>query len=316
MSRLGGANKDVTVQRSINFKSRPVWTAGLLGGCLLLQGCGISDAPVLFPKGPIALAERDLLFTAFAIMMIVAIPAIVLTLFFVWRYRKEGGKGAYAPEWDSSWKVETVVWLVPAAIIVVLGTLVWQTTHKLDPYKQLSSDKPAFRVQAVALDWKWLFLYPELGVASVNELAFPADRPLSIEITSDTVMNSLMIPALGGQIYAMAGMRSELNLLADEPGVFIGRNTMYSGDGFPDQHFKAHALSEEDFSGWQEKVSSQASKLDAETYLELHKQSIANPVAYYSSFETDLFKLILRKYSPIVGPYESKAAELICRGAA
>ncbi|WP_306146257.1 ubiquinol oxidase subunit II [Roseibium sp. MMSF_3412] len=293
-----------------------IWIAGVLGMCLLLPGCGLSDAPVLHPKGPIALAERDLLFTAFWIMMIVAIPAIVLTLFFVWRYRSGSKKAAYAPEWDSSWKVETVVWLVPAAIIVVLGTLVWQSTHKLDPYREIASDKPAFKVQAIALDWKWLFLYPELGVASVNELSFPADRPLSIEITSDTVMNSLMIPALGGQIYAMAGMRSELNLLADDPGVFMGRNTMYSGDGFPDQHFKAHAMSEADFTAWKAKVSGEGTSLDAETYLELHKQSIANPVAYYSSFETDLFKLILRKYAPIVGPYESEAAELICRGAA
>lgn len=249
-------------------------------------------------------------------MMIVAIPAIVLTLFFVWRYRGGAAKAAYTPDWEGSWKIETVVWLVPAAIVMVLGTLVWQTTHKLDPYKELTSDKPAFKVQAVALDWKWLFLYPETGVASVNELAFPADRPLSIEITSDTVMNSLMIPALGGQIYAMAGMRSELNLIADEPGVFTGRNTMYSGDGFADQHFKAHAMNEEDFSAWKDKVSGEAATLDAETYQELCKKSVANPVSYFSAYEADLFKLILRKYAPIAGPNESKAAELICRGGA
>lgn len=262
------------------------------------------------------MAERNLLFTAFGIMMIVAVPAILLTFLFVWRYRRSNRAAAYEPDFDGSWKIETVVWLVPAAIIVVLGTLVWTQTHKLDPYRELAADKPAFKVQAVALDWKWLFLYPELGVASVNELAFPQDRPLSIEITSDTVMNSLMIPALGGQIYAMAGMRSELNLIASETGVFMGRNTMFSGDGFSDQHFKAHAMSEDDFASWSEKVSGQSSALDANTYLELHKQSTANPVTYYSSYEKDLFQLILRKYAPIVGPYESEAAELICRGAA
>ncbi|MCV0425439.1 MAG: ubiquinol oxidase subunit II [Roseibium sp.] len=297
-----------------NFRAVPL--LAIIGSCLLLQGCGLSDAPVLFPKGPIALAERNLLFTAFALMMIVAIPAIGLTLFFVWRYRRGNDAPAYTPDWEGSWKVETVVWLVPAAIIVVLGTLVWNTTHKLDPYVELTGDKPAFRVQAIALDWKWLFLYPELGVASVNELAFPADRPLNVEITSDTVMNSLMIPALGGQIYAMAGMRSELNLLANEPGVFTGRNTMYSGDGFADQHFKAHAMNEADFNSWKAKVTGDANVLDAKTYLELHKQSVANPVTYYSAFEKDLFDIILRKYAPIVGPYESEAAELICRGAA
>jgi len=274
----------------------------LLIFCLLLSGCALSDAPILNPKGPIALAERDLLFTAFYLMMIVAIPAILLTLFFAWRYRRREGGAAYAPDWEGSWAIEAVVWLVPAAIIIALGTLVWESTHRLDPYKALASEKPEFKVQAIALDWKWLFLYPELGTASVNELAFPADRPLSIEITSDTVMNSLMIPALGGQIYAMAGMRSELNLIADEPGVFMGRNTMYSGDGFSDQHFKAHAMSEADFKAWSGKVGDSGSSLDAATYAELHKQSIVDPVTYYSSYETDLFKTIMKKYAPVTTP--------------
>jgi len=302
--------------RSFQRSFRPLAVFLLLGTAFLLQGCALSDAPVLFPKGPIALDERDLLFTAFFIMMIVAIPAIGLTLLFAWRYRRREEGAAYAPNWDGSWVVEAVVWLVPAAIVIALGTLVWTRTHEFDPYRPLASDKPAFKVQAVALDWKWLFLYPELGVASVNELAFPADRPLTIEITSDTVMNSLMIPALGGQIYAMAGMRSELNLMASEPGVFMGRNTMYSGDGFSDQHFQARAMSESDFTAWKDQVSGAPKALDAKTYLELHEKSIANPVSYYSVFEPDLFKLILRKYAPVMGPYESEAAELICRGAA
>lgn len=270
---------------------------------LLLNGCTLSDAPVLSPKGPVALAERDLLFTAFGLMMIVAIPAILLTLYFAWRYRGSNETSTYTPNWEGSWKIETVVWLVPAVIIVALGTLVWTSTHKLDPYKALVSDKPAFKVQAIALDWKWLFLYPELGLASVNELAFPADRPVSIEITSDTVMNSLMIPALGGQIYAMAGMRSEINLMADGPGVFMGRNTMYSGDGFSDQHFKAHALSEADFQAWQGKASDMGKSLDAGVYAELHKQSIADPVSYFSSYETDLFRTIMKKYAPVSTPH-------------
>ncbi|GAA0773222.1 ubiquinol oxidase subunit II [Roseibium denhamense] len=283
---------------------------------MLLQGCSMSEAPILFPKGPVGQAQLDLLLTAFWLMMIVAIPAIVLTLFFAFRYRSGQDTSAYDPDWGGSWKIETVVWLVPAAIIVVLGTLVWTSTHKLDPYKSLASDETAFKVQAIALDWKWLFLYPELGTASVNELAFPQDRPLSVEITSDTVMNSFMIPALGGQIYAMAGMRTELNLIADEPGVFAGRNTMFSGDGFPDQHFKAHAMTSDDFEVWKTKVGGASAALDAKTYLDLRKQSVANPVAYYSAYEPELFDLLLRKYAPITGPLESEAAELICRGGA
>ncbi|MCK7614505.1 ubiquinol oxidase subunit II [Roseibium sediminicola] len=280
---------------------------------IALSGCALSDAPVLHPKGPIALAERDLLFTAFWLMMIVAIPAILLTLLFAWRYRRDNGAD-HAPDWDGSNAIEAVVWLVPAAIVIVIGTLVWESTHRLDPYKALASDKPEFKVQAVALDWKWLFLYPELGTASVNELAFPADRPLSIEITSDTVMNSLMIPALGGQIYAMAGMRSELNLIADGPGVFMGRNTMYSGDGFSDQHFKAHALNEADFKAWQDKVSGSGTALDAAAYAELHKKSVANPVTHYGSFEPDLFMTILKKYAP-AGTPQHQAAEDTGEGA-
>jgi cytochrome o ubiquinol oxidase subunit 2 len=284
------------------------WVLLSLSG-IVLSGCALSDAPVLNPKGPIALAERDLLYTAFWLMMIVAIPAILLTLLFAWRYRSRENGAEHAPDWDGSNAIEAVVWLVPAAIVIAIGTLVWESTHRLDPYKALAADKPEFKVQAVALDWKWLFLYPELGTASVNELAFPADRPLSIEITSDTVMNSLMIPALGGQIYAMAGMRSELNLIADEPGVFMGRNTMYSGDGFSDQHFKAHALSEADFKAWQDKVSGAGGTLDAATYAELHKKSVANPVTYYTTYEPELFMTIMKKYAPARMPNQQETPE-------
>jgi len=284
------------------------WTLALLSA-IVLSGCALSDAPLLHPKGPIALAERDLLFTAFWLMMIVAVPAILLTLLFAWRYRSRENGAEHAPDWDGSPAIEAVVWLVPAAIVIAIGMLLWESTHRLDPYKALASDKPEFKVQAVALDWKWLFLYPELGTASVNELAFPADRPLSIEITSDTVMNSLMIPALGGQIYAMAGMRSELNLIADEPGVFMGRNTMYSGDGFSDQHFRAHALSDADFKTWQDKVSGSGTALDASTYAELHKKSVADPVTYYTSFEPDLFMTIMKKYAPVNTPHHPMTEE-------
>jgi len=280
----------------------------LLSG-IALSGCALSDAPVLHPKGPIALAERDLLFTAFWLMMIVAIPAILLTLLFAWRYRQRENGAEHAPDWDGSNAIEAVVWLVPAAIVIAIGTLVWESTHRLDPYKALAGNKPEFKVQAVALDWKWLFLYPELGMASVNELAFPADRPLSIEITSDTVMNSLMIPALGGQIYAMAGMRSELNLIADEPGVFMGRNTMYSGDGFSDQHFKAHAMSEADFTAWKDKVSGSGTALDTAAYAELHKKSVADPVRYYTSYEPELFMTIMKKYAPASMPHHQETPE-------
>lgn len=271
----------------------------LVGTLLLLSGCGLAEAPLIDTKGPVATEERNLLFTAFGLMLIVVVPVFVLTLVFCWRYRASGGRGAYQPEWSSSAKIETVVWLVPACIIMVLGYLVWTYTHKLDPYKKLADDGSSFEVQAIAQDWKWLFVYPELGVASVNELAFPSDRPLSLKITSDTVMNSFMIPALGGQIYAMAGMTTQLNLIADEPGQFRGRNTMYSGDGFSDQHFQAIAMSDEDFTAWTKKVQESPTALTASIYTDLAKPSVANAVAYYSSVEPNLFDTIIRKYAPM-----------------
>ncbi|MEP3274913.1 MAG: ubiquinol oxidase subunit II [Stappiaceae bacterium] len=281
---------------------------------LLLSGCGLSEAPLIDTKGPIATQERDLLFTAFGLMLIVVVPVFVMTAVFCWRYRASGGKGAYRPEWSSSMKIETVVWLVPACIIAVLGYLVWTYTHKLDPYKKLASDGSSFEVQAIAQDWKWLFVYPELGVASVNELAFPSNRPLSLKITSDTVMNSFMIPALGGQIYAMAGMTTRLNLIADEPGNFRGRNTMYSGDGFSDQHFQAIAMSDEDFASWTNKVQSAPQSLDASTYANLVKPSIANAVTYYSSVEPSLFEKIVRKYAAHECSGQTQVGQYICRG--
>ncbi|XWN30914.1 MAG: ubiquinol oxidase subunit II [Devosia sp.] len=273
----------------------------------------MSEAPILFPKGPVALAQRDLLFTALGLMMIVVIPVFVLTAIFVLRYRSGRVGARYTPNWGSSAAVEAVVWLVPAAIVVALGVLVWTWTHKLDPYKELPSDAAPFNVMVIAQDWKWLFLYPELGVATVNELVFPADRTLSLTITSDTVMNAFMVPALGGQIYAMAGMTTRLNLAADAPGTFRGRNTQYSGDGFSEQHFKAHAMTDDDFTAWHQKVQSEGTALNGQAYVDLAKPSTAHPVTYFSSYLPHLFHLILGKYSTMHGgTCEGEDAALIC----
>ena len=186
-------------------------------------------------------------------------------------------------------------------IVIAIGTLVWEYTHKLDPYRNIDPGKQPLEVQVVAQDWKWLFLYPEQGVASVNELAFPSGRPLSLRITSDTVMNSLLIPALGGQIYAMAGMETRLHLLADEPGRFAGRNMQYSGDGFANQNFEAIAMSDDDFEAWVAKARQSAGRLDAAAYEQLAKPSELHPVTYYAGFEPDLFARIIATYAP-AGP--------------
>ena len=170
-----------------------------LGAALLVSGCDLSNAPVLDPKGPIALAERDLLFTAVVLMLIVVIPVFVMTFLFAWRYRASNTKARYTPDWTYSVPVDAVVWLVPAAIVIALGTLLWRNTHKLDPYRPIDPSVQPLQVEVIAQDWKWLFIYPAQGIAVVNQLVFPSGTPLSLRITSDTVMNSFYIPALGGQ---------------------------------------------------------------------------------------------------------------------
>jgi cytochrome o ubiquinol oxidase subunit II len=268
-----------------------------VGAALLGGGCDIRHAVLLDPKGPISLAQRDLLFDAFCVMLIVVIPVFVMAFLFARRYRASNTKAAYTPNWSYSGRIDAVVWLIPAVIVVALGTLLWRTTHKLDPYRPIDTAVAPLEVQVVAQDWKWLFIYPEQGIAVVNQLAFPSGRPLSLRITSDTAMNSFYIPALGGQIYAMAGMETRLHLLADAPGTFTGRNTQYTGDGFPEQHFKAIAMTPEEFDAWIAKARQAPAKLDAATYPALAARSKGHPVTFYSAFEPNLFQSIIAKYA-------------------
>ena len=248
------------------------------------------------PKGPIALAERNLLFDAFCVMMIVVVPVIVLTLWFAWRYRASNTKAAYTPTWANSFKIDALTWLIPAVIVVAVAVLLWRSTHRLDPYRPLESKEPPLDIQVVAQDWKWLFIYPEQGIAVVNQLAFPAGRPVSLRITSDTVMNSFYVPQLAGQIYAMAGMQTRLQLLADQPGTFVGRNSQYSGGGYSQQHFEVKAMSQADFDAWVARAKQGGARLDATTYPALAAKSRANPITYYSTVEPNLFDSIIDKY--------------------
>ena len=268
-----------------------------LGAALLGSGCDVRHAVLLDPKGPISLAQRDLLFDAFCVMLIVVIPVFVMAFLFARRYRASNAKAAYTPNWSYSGRIDAVVWLIPAVIVVALGTLLWRTTHKLDPYRPIDTAVAPLEVQVVAQEWKWLFIYPEQGIAVVNQLAFPSGRPLSLRITSDTAMSSFYIPALGGQIYAMAGMETRLNLLADAPGTFTGRNTQYTGAGFPEQHFKAIATTPAEFDAWVAKARQVPAKLDAAAYAALAARSKGHPVTFYSAFEPNLFQSIIAKYA-------------------
>ncbi len=287
---------------------RALVAGAAVGLALLTSGCGLTDAPILSPKGPVALAERDILFRALAIMMVVAIPVFAMTFWFAWRYRASNAKARYEPDWESK-KVDAITWVVPALIVTSLGVHVWLYTHALDPYKPLQPSNGRLAVQVVAQDWKWLFIYPTEGIATVNELAFPSDAPVSLKITSDTVMNSFFIPALAGQIYAMAGMQTQLNLRASGPGRFVGRNTQYSGRGFADQQFAAIAMAPADFDAWVRQVRQSPLRLDAASYAELAKPSAAHPVVHYSAVEPGLFDGILRKYDTSLNRHGTIAAK-------
>ena len=262
---------------------------------LLAGGC--DRLVVLNPKGPIADAQRGLMIDAFTVMMIVVVPVIVMGLLFAWRYRASNRTARYEPTWAYSAKIDAVVWLVPALIVIAVGLLVWRSTHKLDPYREIASDVPPLDIQVVAQDWKWLFIYPEQGIAVVNQMAIPSGRPISLRITSDTVMNSFYVPALAGQIYAMAGMQTRLQLLADQPGKFVGRNSQYSGGGFSDQFFEVTSMTQADFDAWVAKAKQAPAKLDAATYAALAAKSRLNPITFYSGVEPKLFDSIIYKYT-------------------
>jgi len=262
-------------------------------GMLFLSGC---DWTLLNPKGQVGIDERNLILLAFGLMLTVVIPVIVMTFWFAWRYRASNRSATYAPEWAHSTKIEAVVWGVPLIIILVLGYVTYVSTHHLDPYRPLDSDVKPVRIQVVALDWKWLFIYPEQGIATVNQIVFPAHTPISFEITSDAVMNSFFIPALGGQIYAMAGMQTKLHLIANENGDFQGISANYSGAGFTGMTFQAQATTQEGFDAWVNDVRNSPKKLDSAEYAALAKPSEKNPVALYSSATPNLFQSIIDKY--------------------
>lgn len=238
--------------------------------------------------GSVAATERALMVDASVLMLIVVVPVIVLTLAFAWRYRASSTRAVRRPDWDRSPIIEWVVWGLPAVLVAVLAVMVWQSTHRLDPYKPLPGG-PATEVQAVALNWKWLFIYPDQRVATVNDLVFPVDRPLSLRLTSDVAMNSFMIPALGGQIYAMSGMETRLNLRADAPGRFEGRNMQFTGADFPEQTFEARAVTRDDFDAWIADVRKHGTVLDTESYTTLLQAQATSPIVHFSSTTPGFF---------------------------
>ena len=266
----------------------------------LLSGC---DLVVLHPYGAVAAQQGRLIVISTVLMLLIVVPVLGLTLFFAWRYRASNTQATYTPDWDHSTALELVIWTAPLLIIIALGAVTWINTHTLDPYRALrgidatravpAGMKPLV-VDVVALDWKWLFIYPELGIASVNELAAPVDVPIQFKITSSSVMNSFFIPALAGQIYAMPGMQTELNAVINHAGDYDGFSANYSGAGFSGMHFKFHGLSHEDFELWVQAARSEGA-LTRDGYMQLARPSEREPVRRYSSVAGGLYDAILRQ---------------------
>lgn len=264
-----------------------------LFGTLLLGGCNWT---LLNPVGQIGIEERNLIITATLLMLLVVVPVIAMTFIFAWKYRASNKDATYAPKWSHSTKIEVVIWTVPILIILALGVLTYKSTHALDPYRPLESDVKPLTIEVVAMDWKWLFIYPEQGIATVNKIVFPANTPINFRITSDTVMNSFFIPGLGGQIYAMAGMTTKLHLIANHNAELDGISANYSGAGFTGMKFKAIATSQAEFDAWVNEVKASPKQLDQAEYAALSKPSQNNPVALYSSYAPNLFQTIIDKY--------------------
>lgn len=245
---------------------------------------------VLDPHGPIGAAERVILLDATAIMLAVVLPVIALTLAVAWWFRAGNAKAAYLPDWQFSGRVELVVWSIPTLIVAFLGGMAWIGSHDLDPKAPIVSGAPAIDIQVVSLDWKWLFIYPALGIASVNRLVVPAGAPLRFELTSASVMNSFLVPDLGSQIYAMSGMTTRLQLLADGAGTHPGLSAQFSGDGFSDMRFDLVALDKPGFDDWVKTTRSEGGKLDAQSYAQLARPGNAATASAYGDVAPGLFE--------------------------
>ncbi|MFG6489504.1 ubiquinol oxidase subunit II [Roseateles sp. BYS78W] len=270
----------------------------LLSG-LALSGC---NAIVMKPHGDIAQQQANLIVTSTLLMLLIIVPVIALTLFFAYRYRQSNTEATYSPDWDHSTRLELVIWGAPLLIIIALGAITWISTHKLDPFrpldrisesKPLAADVKPLEVYAVAMDWKWLFIYPEQGIALVNELAAPVDRPIHFRFTSTSVMNTFYVPALAGMIYAMPGMQTQLHAVINKAGVYDGLSAQYSGAGFSDMRFKFHGLTDEEFAKWVESNKAGGNTLTRADYLKLEQPSTKEPIQRFASVEPGLWGAIV-----------------------
>jgi cytochrome o ubiquinol oxidase subunit II len=267
---------------------------------IVLTAC---QPAVLDPQGFIGHAEKMILIDSLAIMLAIVVPTIAATLAFAWWFRASNTRARYLPDWAYSGRIELIVWSIPLLVIMLLGGVAWIGSHDLDPAKPLTSNRPPLEVQVVSLDWKWLFIYPSQGVASVNQLVVPAGAPIHFSLTSASVMNAFFVPQLGSMIYTMNGMTTQLNLQADAPGTFLGLSSHYSGDGFSDMHFDVLAVPAEKFAAWIEATRTSGPTLDPGSYAALARQSVDTRPFTYRAADPGLFQqIVTQKLPPGPGP--------------
>lgn len=266
---------------------------------VLLSGCNMV---VMSPSGDIATQQRDLIVISTILMLVIIIPVIAMTLYFAWHYRQSNTAAKYDPEWHHSTGLEVAIWSAPLAIIIALGAITWVSTHKLDPYRPLerldaarpvTQEMKPITVEVVALDWKWLFFYPDYGIATVNEMAAPVDVPINFKLTASSVMNSFYVPALAGMIYTMPGMETKLHAVINRQGEYEGLSSNYSGDGFSHMRFKFHGLDQAGFDAWIARVKQNGTALNRDAYLKLEKPSAKEPVRYYATVDDGLYEAVL-----------------------
>lgn len=288
--------------KAARLRPARAWRLGAVAASLSLAAC---QPAVLDPAGPVGAAQRVILIDSMLIMLAIVGPTIVATLGFAWWFRASNPRAQRLPDWAYSGRIELVTWAIPLLTITLLGGVAWIGSHQLDPARPLASKTPALEVQVVSLDWKWLFIYPDQRVASVNRLVIQAGQPVHFSLTSASVMNAFFVPQLGSMIYTMNGMSAELNLQADQPGTLWGLSTHYSGDGFSDMHFEVQVLDAAGFAGWIAATRKDGPVLDSARYRELAKQSIKDPPATFREAETGLYqKIVSQELAPGPGPHD------------
>jgi cytochrome o ubiquinol oxidase subunit 2 len=262
---------------------------------IVLSGC---QPAVLDPQGPIGLAEKTILIDSIAIMLVIVVPTLAAVLATAWWFRASNTRARHLPDWAYSGRIELIVWAIPLLVIILLGGVAWIGSHDLDPAEPLASNTPPLQVQVVSLDWKWLFIYPNTGIASVNELVVPVGVPIHFSLTSASVMNAFFIPQLGSMIYTMNGMATQLNLRADAPGTYRGLSSHYSGDGFSDMHFDVQVVTADRFSAWVTATRNAGPALDPASYAALSRQSINTHPFTFGRTDPDLFRNIITQALP------------------